>query len=98
MFYYFHKSSGEYCCDSNTNLCYDTKLFITIQSDVTYSHEKLIIVDGNIVDVNNVEGDDDIQIVETLNSFSELQLDLMETMAELNEALLSRATSTESEV
>ena len=98
MFYYFHKSSGEYCCYSNTDLCYDPKLFITIQSDVTYSHEKLIIVDGNIVDVNCVEDGDDIQIVETLNSFSELQLDLMETMAELNDAVLLRATSTESEV
>ena len=98
MFYYFHKSSGEYCCKSDTDLCYDSKLFITIQSDVTYSHEKLIIVDGNFVDVNSVEDGDDIQIVDTLNSFSELQLDLMETMAELNEAVLLRAMDTESEV
>ena len=73
MFYYFHKSSGEYCCKSNTDLCYDSKLFITIQNDVTYSHEKLIIVDGDIVDVSGVEDGDEIQIVETLNSFSELK-------------------------
>ena len=98
MFYYFHKSSGEYCCESNTDLCYDSKLFITIQNDVTYSHKKLIIVDGNIVDVSGVEDGDEIQIVETLNSFSELQLDLMETMAELNDVVLLRTVSTESEV
>lgn len=98
MFYYFHKSSGEYCCESDTDLCYDPKLFITIQSDVAYSHEKLVIVDGNIVDVSGVEDGNDTQIVETLNSFSELQLDLMETMAELNGAVLLRAISTESEV
>ena len=98
MFYYFHKSSGEYCCESDTDLCYDPKLFVTIQSDVTYSHEKLIIVDGNIVDVGGVEDVGEIQTVEALNSFSELQLDLIETMAELNEAVLLRAMSTESEV
>ena len=98
MFYYFHKSSGEYCCESNTDLCYDSKLFITIQNNVTYSHKKIIIVDGNIVDVSGVEDGGDIQIVETLNSFPELQLDLMETMAELNEAILLSDNGTESKV
>ena len=86
MFYYFHKSSGEYCCKSDTDLCYDPKLFISIQSSIKYHNEKLTIVNGDIVSKHTPV----VEISEPDFTLTESQEYFMTTLAELTEIVTSQ--------
>ena len=91
MFYYFHKSSGEYCCKSDTDLCYDPKLFISIQSSIKYNNEKLTIVNGDIVSKPTPV----VEISEPDFTLTESQEYFMTALAELTEIVTSQQLVTE---
>ena len=86
MFYYFHKSSGKYCCKSDTDLCYDPKLFISIQSSIKYPDEKLTIVNGDIVS----EPTPVVEISEPDFTLTESQEYFMTALTELTEIVTSQ--------
>ena len=86
MFYYFHKPSGEYCCKSDTDLCYDPKLFVSIQSNIKYPDEKLIIVNGDIVSKPTPV----VEISEPDFTLTESQEYFMTALAELTEIVTSQ--------
>lgn len=86
MFYYFHKSSGEYCCKSDTDLCYDPKLFVSIQSNINYPDERLTIVNGDIVS----EPPPVVEIAEPDFTLTESQEYFMTALTELTEIVTNQ--------
>ena len=66
--------------------------------DKIYALSKINLVNGKIQAKQELDSTDETEVVDSLNTFTSLQVDLMESMAELNEAVLLREMNTESEV
>ena len=95
--YYAFKKNGECVARGESEFHLDDVTII--RHDAVFDLQSILYDGSNIIENENQINDDvDMQIIETSSSFSELQLDLMETIAELNEAVLLREMSTESEV
>ena len=95
--YYAFKKNGECVARGESEFHLDD--VIIIRHDAVFDLQSIRYDGSNIIEnANHINDDVDIKIIETLSPFSELQLNLMEAMAELNEAVLLRTMSTESDV
>lgn len=59
--------------------------------DKIYDLYRINLVNGKIQVKQELGSTDETEVVDSLNTFTSLQVDLMETMAELNEAILLSA-------
>lgn len=94
--YYAFNDNGE--CIASGELEFQLENVSIVFDDKIYDISKINLVNGKIQVKQELGYVDETEVVDSLNTFTSLQIDLMETMAELNEAILLSANDTESKV
>ena len=94
--YYAFDDNGE--CVASGELEFQLENASIVFDNKIYDLSKINLVNGKIQVKQEIGSTDKTEVVDSLNTFTSLQVDLMETMAELNEAVLLRTVSTESKV
>ena len=94
--YYAFDDNGE--CVASGELEFQLENASIVFDNKIYDLSKINLVNGKIQVKQEIGSTDKTEVVDSLNTFTSLQVDLMETMAELNESVLLRTVSTESKV
>ena len=94
--YYAFNDKGE--CVASGEREFQLENVSIVFDDKIYDLSRINLVNGKIQVKQEIGSTDETEVVDSLNTFTSLQVDLMETMAELNEAILLSANGTESKV
>lgn len=95
MYYAFNDNSE---CVASGEREFQLEGVSIVFDDKIYDISKINLVNGKIQVKQELGYVDETEVVDSLNTFTSLQIDLMETMAELNEVILLSANDTESKV
>ena len=94
--YYAFNDKGE--CVASGEQEFQLENVSIVFDDKIYALSTINLVNGKIQVKQELSSVNETEVVDSLNTFTSLQVDLMETMAELNEAILLSANGTESKV
>ena len=94
--YYAFNGNGE--CVASGELEFQLEGVSIVFDDKIYDISIINLVNGKVQVKQELGSTDKTEVVDSLNTFTSLQVDLMETMAELNEVILLSANDTESKV
>ena len=94
--YYAFNDNGE--CVASGEQEFQLENVSIVFNDKIYALSTINLVNGKIQVKQELSSVNETEVVDSLNTFTSLQVDLMETMAELNEAILLSANGTESKV
>lgn len=94
--YYAFNDNGE--CVASGEQEFQLENVSIVFDDKIYALSTINLVNGKIQVKQELSSVNETEVVDSLNTFTSLQVDLMETMAELNEAILLSANGTESKV
>lgn len=87
--YYAFDDNGE--CVASGEREFQLEDVSIVFDDKIYDLYRINLVNGKIQVKQEIGSTDETEVVDSLNTFTSLQVDLMETMAELNEAILLSA-------
>jgi len=96
IMYYAFNGNGE--CVASGELEFQLEGVSIVFDDKIYDISIINLVNGKVQVKQELGSTDKTEVVDSLNTFTSLQVDLMETMAELNEVILLSANDTESKV
>ena len=94
--YYAFNDNGE--CVASGEQEFQLENVSIVFDDKIYALSTINLVNGKIQVKQELSSVNETEVVDSLNTFTSLQVDLMETMAELNEVILLSANGTESKV